>query len=86
MDRERATRLLTAGVSMGIVLLFILLSIFFYQLVLIQRTRAQINDLQKEIEILQEQNEQTSDEIDVWLNNWKITERANELGYLYGEN
>lgn len=86
MDRERATRLLTAGVSMGIVLLFILLSIFFYQLVLIQRTRSQINDLQKEIEILQEQNEQTSDEIDVWLNNWKITERANELGYLYGEN
>ncbi len=49
------------------------------------KTRAKINDLKQEIDALEDQNAETQDDIDIWLNEWKITERANELGYLYGE-
>lgn len=85
MNEEKAKRMFAAGISTGILLLFILISVMFYQLVLIGKTRAKIKNLNQEIVALEEENDKTQDDIDIWLNEWKITERANELGYLYGE-
>jgi hypothetical protein len=54
-----------------------------YQMGVIKGKKAKIEQLQTEIHALEEQKEQTQDSIDLWLCEWKITERANELGYLY---
>ncbi len=85
MDKERAKRLFAACMSSGIILLFILLSILFYQGIIIKKTQVKIQGLRQEIEVLEQEKEQTEDKIEIWLTNWKITERANELGYIYGE-
>ncbi len=52
---------------------------------LIRKTQIKIDNLNQEIQRLEEEKSQTQDAIDVWLTEWKITERANELGWLYGE-
>lgn len=85
MDEKRAKNILTAFLSSGVLLLIVLVSVLVYQYALMGKTRAKINDLKQEIEVLEDQNAETQDDIDIWLNEWKITERANELGYLYGE-
>lgn len=85
MDQQKAKRMFAACVSSGIILLFILLSTICYQFVLIRKTQIKIDNLNQEIQRLEEEKSQTQDAIDVWLTEWKITERANELGWLYGE-
>ncbi len=42
-----------------------------------------MDELQAEIQALEEQKQNTQDDIDLWLTEWKIEQRANELGYIY---
>ncbi|MBR3864920.1 MAG: hypothetical protein IKJ19_07425 [Clostridia bacterium] len=83
MTEEKARRIQAAITSTAVILLFILVSIMVYQMGVIKGKKAKIEQLQTEIRVLEEQKEQTQDSIDLWLCEWKITERANELGYLY---
>ena len=50
---------------------------------IINGKRAKIEQLNAEIATLRQQNEEVQNDIDRWLNEWKIEERANELGYVY---
>lgn len=54
-----------------------------YQMGIINGKKARIDELKQEIAVLEEKKEQTEDDIELWLCEWKIKERANELGYLY---
>lgn len=84
MDYEKAKRLVTAGVSSGIILLFVLLSVLICQCVMINSKKREIENLKGEIQRLEQDIEKNEDAIDVWLSEWKITERANELGLFFG--
>lgn len=83
MTEEKMRRVQAAITSAAVILLFILVSVMIYQMGVINGKKAKIDQLNQEIAALQEQKEQTQDKIDLWLCEWKIVERANELGYLY---
>ena len=50
---------------------------------IINGKRAKIEELKQEIALLEEQKQQTENDIEIWLSDWKLKERANELGYIY---
>ena len=54
-----------------------------YQMGIIHGKKARMDELQAEIQALEEQKQNTQDDIDLWLTEWKIEQRANELGYIY---
>ena len=83
MTEEKVRRIQAAITSTAVILLFILVSVMVYQMGVIKGKQAKIEQLKTEIHLLEEQKEQTQESIDLWLCEWKITERANELGYLY---
>ena len=83
MTEEKARRIQAAITSAATILLFILVAIMLYGMATIKGKEAKIQQLEAEIAELEQKNAQTRDSIDLWLNEWKITERANELGYLY---
>lgn len=85
MDGKRAKNILTASLSTGVMLLLVLVSILVYQSVLLVKGQNQKKALLEEKQRLEKDISQTEDEIDIWLTEWKITERANELGFVYGE-
>ena len=78
MTEEKARRIQAAITSSAVILLFILVAIMVYQMGTIKGKQAKIQQLQTEIAELEQQNAQTQDSIDLWLNEWKITDRANE--------
>lgn len=82
MDGEKIKKIVSASVVTGVVLLFILMTVLIWQLVLVARTKSQIKALQQEILVLEEERDETQDEIDLWLTEWKIEDRARELGWL----
>ena len=54
-----------------------------YQMVAIGAKKREIDALNKQIEILKQQKEDTENKIDYWLSDWKIEERARELEWYY---
>ena len=42
-----------------------------------------MDDLNEQIKQLEEQKNGTQDDIDKWLSEWKIIERARELDYIF---
>jgi hypothetical protein len=50
---------------------------------IIKGKRAKVEELKAEIALLEQQNQETQSDIERWLAEWKIEERANELGYVY---
>ncbi len=55
-----------------------------YQMIAIKIANDKVDAINQEIEIIRQENEEKQDEIDLWLNDWKIEEKARELGWLYG--
>lgn len=53
-----------------------------YQLVAIKAKENEINAVKAEIARLEEQDKQLEDDIEIWLSEWKIYERARELEYI----
>lgn len=80
MSSEKKKRVFTAVLSGLIMLVTILVAIISYQLVGIITRKNKIEKLDAEIRELQLQIEQTQDEILSWQLEWKIIERARELG------
>ena len=83
MTEEKLRRIQAAVTSAAVILLFMLIAVMIYQMGVIKGKKARIDQLKQEIIVLEEQKENTQNSIDLWLCEWKITERANELGYLY---
>lgn len=52
---------------------------------MINTKKAEIEGLKQEIKELEEDIGKNEDAIDVWLSEWKITERANELGLYFSD-
>ncbi len=84
MDEQKLRRLIALVVPTAILLLVILLSIMIYQMIAIKIANDKVDAINHEIEIIRQENEDKQDEIDLWLNDWKIEEKARELGWLYG--
>ncbi|MBE5764712.1 MAG: hypothetical protein E7339_03810 [Clostridiales bacterium] len=83
MTLEKLQRIAAAVTASAVLLLFILVGTLVYQMSIINGKRAKIEQLNAEIATLRQQNEEVQNDIDRWLNEWKIEERANELGYVY---
>lgn len=83
MTLEKLQRIAAAVTASAVLLLFILVGTLVYQMSIINGKRAKIERLNAEIATLRQQNEEVQNDIDRWLNEWKIEERANELGYVY---
>ncbi|HBF44609.1 MAG TPA: hypothetical protein DDY82_02645 [Clostridiales bacterium] len=80
MTNEKRERALKSAVSIAIVMLVLFLSIAIYQAIRIGVRKRELSRLEKEISLLQEQKNNTEDEIERWLLDETIEERARELG------
>ncbi|MBO6263710.1 MAG: hypothetical protein IJ706_08825 [Clostridia bacterium] len=85
MSEERMRRIISAGVSAGVLLLTALLAIMIFQLVSLGVKNAEVNRLREEITRLEEEIDQKNQGIDVWSQEWKVEERARQLGYVNGK-
>lgn len=83
MTLEKLQKITASVTASAVLLLFILVAIMVYQMGIINGKRAKIEELKQEIAILEEQKQQTENDIEIWLSDWKLKERANELGYIY---
>ena len=83
MNEEKKSRIFSAVLSGLIMLTTILVAILTYQLVGIFTRKNKIAELDAEIKYLQEQIKNTENEIDSWELEWKIIERARELGMYF---
>ena len=83
MNEEKKRRIFSAVLSGLIMLTTILVAKITYQLVGIFTRKNKIAELDAEIEYLQKQIELTEDEIASWELEWKIIERARELGMYF---
>lgn len=83
MDKAKLEKLIAASVSTAILLLFTLLAIMTYQMLVIKNKEARINELKAEIAELEKENEELSDGVEIWKSEWKIDEKARELGWRF---
>ena len=83
MNEEKKRRVFSAVLSGLIMFTTILVAIITYQLVGIFTRKNRIAELDAEIAHLQTLIEQTEDEIASWELEWKIIERARELGMYF---
>ena len=83
MTLEKLQRRTAAVTASAVLLLFILIGTMIYQMGIIKGKRAKVEELKAEIALLEQQNKETQSDIERWLAEWKIEERANELGYVY---
>lgn len=85
MTLEKLNRIAAAVTATCVLLLFILLSVMVYQMITINGKKVKIQQLNAQIEQLREEQENITDNIDLWFSEWKIEERARELNYSYPE-
>lgn len=82
MTKERKERLVQAGTVIAVMLMILLLGVLIYQLRVMAVKKAQIAELEKQIEELIEERDNSQSDIEMWLAEWKIEERARQLGYI----
>lgn len=85
MDEQKLRKIVAAVVSTAIILLVVLLSVMIYQMILLGNAEQKVNALNAEIQSLESEKEDVQNRIDLWQTDWKIDERARELGWLYGK-
>ena len=83
MNLEKLNRIASAVTASCVLLLFILISVMVYQMITINGKKAKIQELNAQIERLEEEQQLITDDIELWLSEWKIEERARELNYSY---
>lgn len=83
MAPDKKRNLIAATTASMVLLLFILVGVWLFQLVNITSKKAKIEDLKKQIAELTEEQNQLTDDIDLWVSQWKIEERARELKYVF---
>ena len=85
MTLEKLNKIAAAVTASAILLLFILVAIMVYQMGIIHGKKAKIAELEQEIAVWEAEKEELEKGINLWQREWKIEERANELGYIYEE-
>lgn len=85
MTPEKKRKIVAASTAAMVLLLFILLAVMIYQMVNISGKKAKIEQLNKQIAQLEDEQKDLTDGIDIWLSEWKIEERARELKYVFGD-
>ena len=83
MDEQRLRKIIAVSVSTAIILLVTLLFVMIFQMVLLRKGQKNVERLNAEIAALEEQKKDMEDRIELWQTDWKIDERARELGYVY---
>ena len=83
MTPDKKRNLIAATTASMVLLLFILVGVWLFQLVNINSKKEKIEDLKKQIAELTEEQNQLTDDIDLWVSQWKIEERARELKYVF---
>ncbi|MDY4186527.1 MAG: septum formation initiator family protein [Candidatus Borkfalkiaceae bacterium] len=82
MKIEKLKKVAASATAAAVLLLVILISVMVYQLISIKAKENEINRIKAEIARLEEQDKELEDNIDIWLSDWKIYERARELEYI----
>ena len=82
MEEIKMRKLMGASVAAGIIILFVLLVVMVYQIISIGSKKREIDKLKTEIATLEEEMDEMNDEIDLWLQEWKIEERARQIGMI----
>lgn len=85
MEEQKLRKIVAAAVSSALILLAVLLSVMIYQMILLGNGQKKIDELNAEIAELQEEKKDMQNRIEIWQTDWKIDERARELGYLFGK-
>ena len=83
MEEQKLKKIIAVSVSAAVILLVVLIAVMVYQMVLLGNGKKNVENLNAEIEMLEEQKEDLKKQIDIWQTDWKIDERARELGWLY---
>lgn len=83
MPAEKLKKLIVSSVVTAVLLLFILLSIMVYQMISIKTLQNKIDALEEQKQELLLEKSETEDQIEIWLSEWKIDEKARELGWVY---
>lgn len=83
MDEQKIKRVVAASVVIAVFLLTVLLSFMVYQMIAISAKKKQLDTLNEQIAELEKERDRMEDQIDTWLSNWKIEERARELDWYY---
>lgn len=83
MEEQRLRKIIAVSVSMAIILLVTLIFVMIFQMVLLRNAKKNVERLNAEIELLEEQKKDIENRIELWQTDWKIDERARELGYIY---
>ena len=84
MDERKLKTKLAAFASTGFILLVVLLSVMIFQMVQLEKGKKVIEEKNAEIQALLDKKADMQNRIDIWTTDWKIDERARELGWLYG--
>ena len=85
MEEQKLRKIVAAAVSSALILLAVLLSVMIYQMILLGNGQKKIDELNAEIADLQEEKKDMQNRIEIWQTDWKIDERARDLGYLFGK-
>ena len=80
MTEAKKKRVLSAATVMAVLLLFILVIIMGYQLAVMSVKKNEIARLNEETRQLEELRENNQSEVELWNTDWKIEERARQLG------
>ncbi|MBO7369219.1 MAG: septum formation initiator family protein [Clostridia bacterium] len=83
MEEQKLRKIIAVSVSAAVILLVVLISVMVYQMVMLRAGQKNVEALNAEIAMLEDQKEDLERRIDVWQTDWKIDERARELGWLY---
>ena len=83
MEEQKLRKIIAVSVSAAVILLVVLISVMVYQMIMLRAGQKNVEALNAEIAMLEDQKEDLERRIDVWQTDWKIDERARELGWLY---
>ncbi|MBP5372657.1 MAG: septum formation initiator family protein [Clostridia bacterium] len=83
MEEQKLRKIIAVSISAAVILLVVLISVMVYQMVMLRAGQKNVEALNAEIAMLEDQKEDLERRIDVWQTDWKIDERARELGWLY---
>ena len=86
MSDEKRQKIVSAATAISIIAAFLLIIVFAYQLISLGVKRREKRELEHRITELEEQISQNEDEVEKWLQSWRIDERARQLGYVTGDN
>ena len=81
MTGKNLEKLLRLGIVSAVVLLFFLALVLTFQMVCLSQKRKELRALTQTEEEYERLKTQTEDEIELWMQDWKVEEAARKYGY-----